>query len=294
MSSPPRSGPSPLRAFFRARFWTSTWIQILSPFLFLGVFLWLWQIAGEATPTYQLSTVDETWDAFASVNRAQDRSYADILLYHGAATLWPTLVGFGFAIVVGVLLGLAMGMSRFFYQGAYPILIFFNALPKVAIAPILVLSFSTGLVVDVPLLGEGTVSGNFQLAAMMAFLISFFPIVVNVATSAATVDREMEDVLRALGAGAWTIARKVSLPQATPHIFGALKIAVTLAFIGTIIAEQQSANEGLGWFIGVASANGDTALGFAALVVLGVESVLLYIVFAVLEQRTARWAFRER
>ncbi|MCI4663807.1 MAG: ABC transporter permease [Neomegalonema sp.] len=248
--------------------WNARWMQALSPILFALVFLGLWQLAGWLTPTYQLPTVVETWNAMLQKPW--------VLLKHGLYTLWPTLIGFGVAIVVGVVMGLSMGMSKFVYQGAYPILVFFNALPKVAIAPILVLSFPS----------------SFELAVWMAFLICFFPIVVNVATSAATVDREMEDVLRALGAGKWTIAWKVSLPQATPHIFGALKIAVTLAFIGTIIAEQQNANEGLGWFITVASANSQTALGFAALVVLGVESVILYAIFAVMEARTARWAFR--
>ena len=257
------------QSFWSAPFWTSWWMQVLSPIFFCLVFLALWQIAGLLTPSYQLPTVDRTWEAML------EKPWP--LIKHGLYTLWPTLIGFALAIVIGVLMGLAMGMSRFVYQGAYPILVFFNALPKVAIAPILVLSFPD----------------SFQLAVWMAFLISFFPIVVNVATSAATVDREMEDVLRALGAGKWTIARKVSLPQATPHIFGALKIAVTLAFIGTIIAEQQNANEGLGWFITVASANSQTGLGFAALVVLGVESVILYAIFAMLEQRTARWAFRK-
>src|SRR5436309_5883595 len=99
-------------------------------------------------------------------------------------TLSTTLIGFGMAVGFGLLLGLAVGWSRAVYAGVYPLMIGFNAIPKVAVVPILVLWFGIG----------------FVPAVLTAFLISFFPIVVNVATGLATIEPELEDVLKGLGA----------------------------------------------------------------------------------------------
>ncbi|TGU09962.1 ABC transporter permease subunit, partial [bacterium M00.F.Ca.ET.156.01.1.1] len=97
----------------------------------------------------------------------------------------------------------------------------FNAIPKVALVPILVIWF-----------GIGTVP-----AVLTAFLISFFPIVVNVATGLATIEPETEDVLRALGAKKMDIMLKVGIPRSMPYFFGSLKIAITLAFVGSVVSE---------------------------------------------------------
>jgi NitT/TauT family transport system permease protein len=130
--------------------------------------------------------------------------YRSQLAYHAAHTLWMTLAGFGLAVVSGLLLGMALGSSRLINAGSYPLLVGFNSIPKVAVVPILVFWFGVGWVPPV----------------MTAFLISFFPIVVNVATGIATVEPEMEDVLRALGASKRDIVLKVGLPRAMPYFFG--------------------------------------------------------------------------
>src|SRR5947199_10596730 len=125
-----------------------------------------------------------------------------------------TLIGFGMAVGFGLLLGLAVGWSRAIYAGIYPLMIGFNAIPKVAVVPILVLWFGIG----------------FVPAVLTAFLISFFPIVVNVATGLVTIEPELEDVLRGLGASKLDIMRKAGIPRTSPYFFGWLKIAITLAF----------------------------------------------------------------
>ncbi len=131
-----------------------------------------------------------------------------------------TLAGFGLAVAFGIALGLVLGASRFFYAGFYPLLVGFNSIPKVAVVPILVIWFGVG----------------WLPAVLTAFMISFFPIVVNVATGLATIEPETEDVLKALGASKLQIMTKVGIPRSLPYFFGSLKVAITLAYVGSVIA----------------------------------------------------------
>jgi NitT/TauT family transport system permease protein len=213
------------------------------------------------------------------------------LLRHSFVTLWTTMAGFAIAVAFGVILGLIVGWSRTIYRGLYPVLIGFNSIPKVAIVPILIIWFGIG---EVP-------------AILTAFLISFFPIVVNVATGLATMEPELEDVLRALGASKLDImlkvgiprtqpylfgSLKVGIPRTQPYLFGSLKVAITLAFVGTIVSETVGANAGLGYQIALAGSNFQMPLVFAALILLAVEGIAMYAVFASIEVYFTRWAFR--
>ncbi|MBR0648917.1 ABC transporter permease [Roseomonas terrae] len=198
------------------------------------------------------------------------------LLTNSWATLLTTFVGFAMAVVFGLLLGVAIGSSVLVYRGLYPLLIAFNSVPKVAVVPILVIWFGAG----------------FWPAALTAFLISFFPIVVNVATGIATVEPELRDVLRALGARPVDIVTKVGLPRAMPYFFASLKVAITVAFVGSIISETVAANEGIGHLMLVASSRFDVPLVFAGLIVTGIMGVLMYWVAVTIEDRTTGWATR--
>lgn len=196
---------------------------------------------------------------------------------HALQTLYTTLVGFGFAVVVGLLLGWLVGYSALLYSALYPILVGFNSIPKVAIVPILVIWF-----------GIGTVP-----AVLTAFLISFFPIVVNVATGLATLEPELQDVLRSLGAGRWQIFIKVGLPRTMPYFFASMKVAVTLAFVGSVISETVAANRGVGYLMIAASSRFDVPLVFAGLAIIAAMGIGLYAVFAILEGRLTSWAYRK-
>lgn len=191
-------------------------------------------------------------------------------------TLYTTLVGFALAVAGGLALGLLVGWSRFIYAGLYPLMIGFNAVPKVAVVPILVIWF-----------GIGTVP-----AILTAFLIAFFPIVVNVATGLATIEPEMEDVLRALGAKKLDIMLKVGIPRSMPYFFGSLKIAITLAFVGSVISETVAANSGLGHMMLAAQSQFNVPLVFAGLVMLAIEGIVMYALMAWLEMRMTGWAHR--
>ena len=198
------------------------------------------------------------------------------ILQNAAQTLMTSVLGFGFAVVVGLVLGAALGASALIYHAVYPLLIGFNAVPKVAVVPILVIWF-----------GIGTIP-----AVITAFLLSFFPIVVNVATGIATVEPELRDVLRALGASPIDIIRKIGLPRAMPYFFASLKIAITVAFVGSILAETVAANSGIGHLMVVASSRFDVPLVFAGLLVTSLMGIMMYAIAAWIEKRMTGWAVR--
>jgi NitT/TauT family transport system permease protein len=195
---------------------------------------------------------------------------------HSLHTLFTTVVGFALAVAGGMLLGLAIGASSLVYKGLYPLLIAFNSVPKVAIVPILVIWF-----------GIGTVP-----AVITAFIISFFPIVVNVATGLATIEPEMRDVLRSLGASRLDILLKVGIPRSLPYLFASLKVAITLAFVGSVIAETVASNEGIGYLMLAASSRSDVPLVFSGLIVIAILGVVMYAICAWFERRMTGWAFR--
>jgi len=198
------------------------------------------------------------------------------LLAHAWRSYWVTMAGFSISIVVGVALGCLMGSSRLAYEAMYPLMTGFNALPKAAFVPILVVWFG---------IGAGP-------AILTAFLISFFPIMVNIATGLATLEPELEDVLRVLGARRRDILFKVGLPRSMPHFFGALKVAITLAFVGTTVSEMTAANEGIGYLLISAGSSMQMGLAFAGLAVVGAMAMAMYELFAAVERRLTGWAHR--
>src|SRR6201999_77868 len=180
-------------------------------------------------------------------------------------------------MVVGVLLGVFVGVSRTAYNTAYPLLIGFSSIPKVAVVPIFVLWF-----------GSGTVP-----AVLTALSICFFPIVVNIATGLATTEPELEDVMKTLRASKLDILWNVGLPRTMPYFFASLKVAVTLAFVGTVISETVASNRGIGNVMMIASSSFDVPLVFAGLLILAVLGVGLYVIFSLIEGRVTGWAHRK-
>ena len=196
---------------------------------------------------------------------------------HAIQTLYTTLVGFALGIAIGVLIGIVIGSSRLAYDVAYPLLVGFSSIPKVAVVPIFVLWF-----------GAGTVP-----AVLTAMLLSIFPIVVNVATGLATTEPELEDVMRALKASKLDILFNVGLPRTMPYFFASLKVAVTQAFVGTVIAETIASNRGIGNLMMIASSSFDVPLVFAGLIILAALGVALYVIFSFIEIRVTGWARRK-
>lgn len=245
-------------------------LQTLLPWLVIIGMFGIWEIGCIVfkVPEFILPAPHDIWAAAVR--------WWQPLLQDSLVTLYSTLAGFGLAIVAGVLLGVAIGSSTLVYKGLYPLLIAFNSIPKVAVVPVLIIWFGIGV----------------WPAVITAFLISFFPIVVNVATGIATVEPELKDVLRALGARPRDIIIKVGLPRAMPYFFASLKIAVTVAFVGAIIAESVAPNAGIGRLMMVASSRFDVPLVFAGLITTGLMGIVLYWIAEIIERRTTGWATR--
>ncbi len=245
-------------------------LRIAMPWLVMMALFLIWEIACIAFQVQEIVLPRPSRIFVVTIERWQ------ILLEFCLQTLWTTVIGFALAIVVGVLLGLAIGASPFVYSGLYPLLIAFNAITKVALVPILMIWLGVG---PAP-------------AIITAFVISFFPIVVNVATGLATIEPEMRDVMRSLGASNYETLTKVGIPRAMPYLFASLKVAITLAFIGSVIAETVGGNRGIGFLMLSAGARNDTATTFAGLFAIAIMGVLMYALCALVEKRTTRWAFR--
>jgi NitT/TauT family transport system permease protein len=200
------------------------------------------------------------------------------ILQQALFTLGNTLAGFAIGVATGLALGVFIGSSRLAYRGLYPLLIAFNSVPKVAITPILVLWLGIG---QAP-------------AIATAFLLCFFPVAVNVATGLATLEPELEDLLRSLGAGKFDILWKVGLPRTMPYFFASLKIAITLAFVGAVISETIASNAGIGYLMLQASSQFRIPLMFAGVSVIALMGVAAYLVFALIERRVTGWSVRPR
>lgn len=245
-------------------------LQRGAPLLLLVAIVLLWQLlcsgfnVSEFIFPSPLRIAEQAWEHHATI------------LGHAWRTFWVTMVGFAIAIVVGVLLGFLMGSSKLAYDAMYPLMTGFNALPKAAFVPILVVWFGIGV----------------GPAILTAFLISFFPIMVNIATGLATLEPELEDVLRVLGAKRWDVLMKVGLPRSMPYFYGSLKVAITLAFVGTTVSEMTASNEGIGYLLISAGSSMQMGLAFAGLLAVGVMAMLMYELFSVVEKRTTAWAHR--
>jgi NitT/TauT family transport system permease protein len=245
-------------------------IERLSPWLFMiGMFV-VWEVVCQAFAIDPFILPAPSEIAGAVVQ------YWQPILDNSLVTLWTSIAGFGLAVVFGIVLGMIVGWSRTLYRGLYPVMIGFNSVPIVAVVPILVIWFGIGAVP----------------AVLTAFLISFFPIVVNVSTGLATTEPELEDVLRALGASKLDIMRKVGIPRSMPYLFGSLKLAITLAFIGAVVSESVASNAGIGHLMLQAGSNFQMPLVFAGLLTLAVEGIAMYAICAYVERRSTRWAFR--
>jgi NitT/TauT family transport system permease protein len=241
-----------------------------APLVVLAVILIIWEIITRA-----FSIPDFIFPAPSAIAR-ELLAFREPLLKAAWQTFWVTMVGFGISIVVGVLLGFLVGSSRMAYAAFYPLMVGFNAVPKAAIVPILVVWFGIGV-------GPGILT---------AFLISFFPITVNIATGLATLEPELEDVLRVLGAKRWDILTKIGLPRCMPYFYGSLKVAITLAFVGTVLAEMTAGDSGIGSLMQSAGSQQRLPLAFAGLVIISIMAMAMYELFSYVEKHTTGWAHR--
>ena len=196
-----------------------------------------------------------------------------LILEHMWPTLYQIVLGFLFSVAGGVLVAVLITYSSIVRRGFYPLIVVSQIVPKVAVAPLFVVWFGIG---DLSRL-------------LLAFLIAFFPIVINTATGLTSVDEDFVRMGRAYMGSRWHLFAKIRLPHALPLIFGGMKISITLAVIGVVVAEFVAAQRGIGYLIVMANGLLDTPLMMAAIVALSAMGLGLYGLVAALERVVVYW-----
>lgn len=244
--------------------------RVLPSLLTLAVILLFWEFFGTITgePDYIVPPLsDVIWTAVA---RAEDK-----LLPAAFVTLQEVLLGFVIGSVLGFAIGGAIFLSRTVRQAILPLVISTQAIPVLAIAPILVIWFGFGIVPKV----------------IVAALVVFFPVTVTTIAGLNAADPEMVRLVRSFGGGGWQVFWQIRFPAALPTIFAGLKNAAAISAIGALVGEWVGSSEGLGPVMIEANAGFRSAVTFAAILYLAAIAVGLFGLVALLERLTIPWAF---
>jgi NitT/TauT family transport system permease protein len=240
--------------------------RALSPLIYLGLFA-LWEVAADAlrVPTWILPAPSRIVEAAVK--------WAPELAHNGWVTLRETVVGFVLAIVVSAPLAVLISLNPLARKLLYPILLGLQSVPKVAVAPLVILWFG---------LSEWP-------KIIVVVLVCFFPILVNMVAGLEAVPKTMLDLMRSLGAPPHMVFRRLRVPVALPHLFTGCKVAVTFAVIGAVISEFVAAQDGLGYLILISTAQSQTPLAFAAIALLTLLSIALFHGVEFIERRVVDW-----
>ena len=198
---------------------------------------------------------------------------AGLLWHHTRATLFEIIVGFGVALLSGVLLATAIGMSRTLERALYPFIIASQTIPIIVIAPMLLIWIGYGLAPKV----------------IVVALISFFPIVVNMVDGLKSVDRDMVNLMRTLGASRWQIFFKAQAPTSLPYLFSGMRVAVAFSVIGAVIGEWVGSSEGLGYLLLRSKPQFLTERVFASIVILSALGIGSFALVGILERFVIPW-----
>jgi len=233
----------------------------------LAAMLIVWELAvdlGEV-PRFVLPAPSDIWTSIAA--------HWGPLLAHSWVTLLETLAGFGLSLAIGIPLAVLIVYSRLFDRVLYPILVASQAVPKVALAPILLVALGYSILPKV----------------IVAFLIAFFPVVVNTVTGLASVDRDTLNLMHSMGASKLDVFLKVRFPHAVPSMIAGFKVAIALAVVGAVVGEFVGSRSGLGYYMLLATGNFDTPLVFACVVFLTAMGIALFYSVGLLELVLGRW-----
>jgi NitT/TauT family transport system permease protein len=262
VSPPVTPAPATEAPVRTSRVWTVAW-----PVLGLAVAIGLWWLATAvfSIETFILPSPPKVIDAFGR--------FPAELTKQGWSTVGNSVLGFLLSVLVGLLIGLALAASRVVERMLQPLLVALNAVPKVALAPLMLIWFGYG---RTPVLG-------------MAFLVCFFPIVLATATGLTTTPADLAELARSMDASRGQTFLRVRFPAALPQIFVGLKVGLPLAIIGVVVGEMQYGDSGLGMLIVQSSGQADTAFAFAAIVLLAVVSIVLYYLLVLIERLVLPW-----
>jgi NitT/TauT family transport system permease protein len=237
---------------------------------FLG--LWEWVVRRFDIPPFIAPAPSAVFAALAGGLRSR------LFLEHFWVTLYETLAGFLIAAVGGVVIGAVIAQFRLVEQTFYPYLVALQTLPKIAIAPLIIVWFGFGI------------SSKVVIASM----VGFFPVLVNVIVGLKTVDQSKLDLMRSLNATRWQTFRLVKLPNALPFVFAGLDIAIVFSVLGAIVGEFVGAQRGLGNLILQFNFQLDIAAVFAVLILLSIMGVALHLIMQLIQKRVIFWAEPEQ
>ncbi|MEO7241981.1 MAG: ABC transporter permease [Variovorax sp.] len=240
--------------------------------LTFGAFLLVWELVirlSDIKP-YILPAPSEILAAlWNKLPRLMDASYY---------TLQPMLLGFLAAVVLGVLIALGIAFSRRAEATLYPLLVFFQIVPKIAVAPLFIIWFGFGLSPKV----------------LLVFLLSFFPVVVSAITAFRSVDADIMDLARSTGASRLRAFWKIQFPHALPTLFTGFKVAAALSSTAAVVAEFVASDRGLGFLLLEYNGALDTTMTFATIIVLSVLGLLLYGAVELIERFCIPWHVSQR
>jgi NitT/TauT family transport system permease protein len=232
----------------------------------------IWEVgvrmAGVAT--YLLPPPSLVWTEFL---RRWPRVYDAALI-----TGQEIVLGYLIAVVVSIPLALAIAYSRFLESSIYPVIIFLQIVPKIAIAPLFIIWFGFGLTPKL----------------LLVFLLSFFPIVVSAIAGFKSIDPDVVDLGRSTGASEWRMFRKIRLPQALPQIFTGLKVGAALAATAAVVAEFVASDRGLGYLLLEYNGQLETPMVFAVIIVLSLIGLAVYYTVELLERVMIPWHVSQR
>jgi NitT/TauT family transport system permease protein len=246
--------------------------SVLTPFVGILVFLAVWEagVALYKPPAYLLPAPSVIFDTFI-------REFPR-LAFHGWVTAYEMLLGYFLAVAVAVPLAIAITSSQRFDRFVMPTLLFFQVVPKVAVAPLFLVWFGVGALPKV----------------LVAFLISFFPIVIDAAVGLRSMSAEMTDLARSMGASRLQVFARFRLPTSLPYLFSGLKVAATLAVAGAVVGEFVGADKGLGYLLLVTNSNMETALMFATIVALTIIGLAFFYAVELFEAFLIPWHVTHR
>jgi NitT/TauT family transport system permease protein len=197
----------------------------------------------------------------------------ELLLTHLWPSLYMTVLGFALSVIGGILGAVLITYSSIVRKGFYPIIVVFQIVPKIAIAPLFIAWF-----------GTGTMS-----SLLLSIIITFFPMTINSALGFQSIDEDMHRMARAFMGSDWQIFWKIRMPNALPYIFSGMKISITLAIIGVIVSEFVASQQGIGYLIKLAGGLLDTPLMVAAIAALSISGLALYGLIALAERHSIYW-----
>jgi NitT/TauT family transport system permease protein len=246
-----------------AGFLGAAWRPALVIAIFFGA--WWFATAIEMMPRYLVPSPPEVAETMVDESA--------LLLEHSAITLYETVAGYVLAASLGLVTAILIVYSPTFEKSFYPIILFSQVIPKIAIAPILIVWFGFGP----------------EPKVILAVLIAFFPVVISGVAGLRSIDPELLELSSTMGASRWQTFRKLRFPASLPHLFAGLKVAATLAVVGAVVGEFVGADKGLGYVLLLASGNLNAPLLFADLILMSVIGIALFVAVEVAEALLIPW-----